>query len=100
MEPREEFFGCDWVFARIESSAPQRFHAHQHGRVRRENLQRIPDEGFRVVSFATAEIPVVTHPRQRLCASDFKAVANERRTCLGNSCETQQGYDQPPSEPS
>ena len=68
MEPREEFLRGNGIFAGIESGAAQRLHADEDGRVWNENFQRVPDEVFRVVRFAAAEIPVVAVPGQRFHA--------------------------------
>src|SRR5439155_1703025 len=44
-----------------------------------------------IAFFTTTEVPIVTDPRQRLCRSNFDAMADERRACLGKGCQAQQG---------
>jgi len=64
-----------------------------------ENVQRVPDEIFRVVGFTAAEVPVVAGPRQGFGVSDFNGVANERRPGLCDSRKTQQCRNQRDGKP-
>src|SRR6266571_6123909 len=99
MKPREEFFCGNGISARVERRAAKRFHANEDRGAWRENFERVPDEVLRVVILAAAQVPVMTDPRQGLCLSDFNGLANERRACLCNACETQHGCRERNSEP-
>src|SRR5260370_38532736 len=98
MKPREKFFCGYGIFTRVQSGAAQRFHSNEDGSVWRENFQRFPDEILGVVILATAEVPVVADPGQGLGLSNFNGVANERRTCMRNNRETQEGQDESDSK--
>jgi len=91
VNPREEFFRRDGIFACVESGAAKRFHSNEDGSAWTKNFERVPDEVLRVVIFAATKVPVMADPGQGLGLANFNGVANQGRACQRDVCETQYG---------
>ena len=77
VKPRKQLLRCDGISACIKRSAAQRFHAHEHRRVRLQNLERVPCQILCVIVLRAAEVPTVACQGQRFCLSNFKRVTDE-----------------------